>query len=131
MFERHGTKIATFGGYLDRPMEFKGTSFAATWWGSLTLMSVFAGTAGNQVLDWPDLDSDIKTAGLKNVSNGVHFFKQRSMTVHIGSSCPSRLVRCVLHTGWARLTVVLDWLTETCTIIGGRVSRPLQHRLEL
>jgi len=47
MFERHGTKMATFGGYLDRSMEFKGT-------------------AGNQVLDWSDLDSDIKTAGLKN-----------------------------------------------------------------
>lgn len=81
MFERHDIKIATFGGYLDRSMEFKGTSFAATWWGSLTLMSVFTGTAGNQVLDWPDLDSDIKTAGLKNVSQGAHFSKQRSMTV--------------------------------------------------
>jgi hypothetical protein len=30
-------------------------------------MSVFAGMAGSQVFDWVDLDSEIKTAGLKNV----------------------------------------------------------------
>jgi len=46
MFEHHHTKTATFGGHLDRPMEFKGM-------------------AGNQVLEWVDLDSEIKTAGLK------------------------------------------------------------------
>ena len=33
---------------------------------------VLAGMAGNQVLEWPDLDSEIKTAGLKDVS-GVSF----------------------------------------------------------
>lgn len=71
MFERHGTKIATFGAYLDRPMEFKGTLFAGIWRGLWTLMSVLAGTAGNQVLEWVDLDGDIKTAGLKNVSGGA------------------------------------------------------------
>lgn len=27
----------------------------------------FNGMAGNQVLEWADLDSEIKTAGLKNV----------------------------------------------------------------
>jgi hypothetical protein len=47
MFEHHDTKIVTFGGHLDQPMEFKGM-------------------AGNQVLEWSDLDSEIKTAGLKD-----------------------------------------------------------------
>jgi hypothetical protein len=27
----------------------------------------FAGMAGNQVLEWSDLDTEIKTAGLKDV----------------------------------------------------------------
>ena len=31
------------------------------------LTFAFAGTAGNQVLLWTDLDSEIKTAGLKDV----------------------------------------------------------------
>jgi len=30
-------------------------------------MFTFAGMAGNQVLEWADLDTEIKTAGLKNV----------------------------------------------------------------
>ncbi|KAI0251831.1 hypothetical protein BJV78DRAFT_1282078 [Lactifluus subvellereus] len=47
MFERHQTKIVTFGGDLSRPIEFKGM-------------------AGSQVLEWAELDSEIKTAGLKN-----------------------------------------------------------------
>ena len=33
-------------------------------------MSVLAGCAGGQVLEWDDLDSEIKTAGLKGVSGG-------------------------------------------------------------
>ena len=49
MFERHGTKIAIFGGKPGLQMEYKGM-------------------AGNQVLEWTDLDSEIKTAGLQNVS---------------------------------------------------------------
>ncbi|KAL0065781.1 hypothetical protein AAF712_007269 [Marasmius tenuissimus] len=47
MNERLGTKIAVFGGRPGQNIEFKGM-------------------AGNQVLDWVDLDGDIKTAGLKN-----------------------------------------------------------------
>ena len=35
------------------------------------LAAVLAGMAGNQVLEWTDLDSEIKTAGLKNVSRHV------------------------------------------------------------
>jgi hypothetical protein len=67
MFEHHHTKMATFGGHLDRPMEFKGIYFYVTQRGVWTLMSVLAGMAGNQVLEWVDLDSEIKTAGLKQV----------------------------------------------------------------
>ncbi|EPQ51893.1 hypothetical protein GLOTRDRAFT_47956 [Gloeophyllum trabeum ATCC 11539] len=47
MFERHGTKIAVFGGKPGEIMEYKGM-------------------AGNQVLEWSDIDTEIKTAGLKN-----------------------------------------------------------------
>jgi hypothetical protein len=36
-------------------------------------MSVFPGMAGSQVLEWSDLDSEIKTAGLKDVSGGDCF----------------------------------------------------------
>ena len=49
MFERHATKIAIFGGKPGLPMEYKGM-------------------AGNQVLEWSDLDTEIKTANQKNVS---------------------------------------------------------------
>ena len=44
-------------------------------------MSVLAGTAGHQVFEWSDLDSEIKTAGLKDASRGVCLSKQRSLTV--------------------------------------------------
>lgn len=47
MYEKLGTKIATFGGRIGKHIEYKGM-------------------AGNQVLDWPLLDSEIKTAGLKD-----------------------------------------------------------------
>ncbi|KAH8986955.1 hypothetical protein EDB86DRAFT_2211251 [Lactarius hatsudake] len=47
MRERHNTTIAVFGGRPGQSIEFKGM-------------------AGNQVLEWADLDSEIKTAGLKN-----------------------------------------------------------------
>lgn len=49
MFERHNTKTAIFGGKPGLPMEYKGM-------------------AGNQVLEWADLDNEIKTANLKDVS---------------------------------------------------------------
>ncbi|GAB1527507.1 hypothetical protein RhiTH_010682 [Rhizoctonia solani] len=48
-YERLGIKVATFGGNPGAAMNFNGM-------------------AGNQVLEWADLDSEIKTAGLKNVS---------------------------------------------------------------
>ncbi|KAH9053608.1 hypothetical protein EDB87DRAFT_1569255 [Lactarius vividus] len=47
MRERHNTTIAVFGGRPGRGIEFKGM-------------------AGYQVLEWTELDSEIKTAGLKN-----------------------------------------------------------------
>jgi len=50
--------------------------------------------AGNQVLDWSDLDSEIKTVGLKDVScdvssHKVHGFDRNSLLGPIVSS------RCV------------------------------------
>ncbi|KAJ6613551.1 hypothetical protein B0H10DRAFT_2047628 [Mycena sp. CBHHK59/15] len=47
MFEQHHTKIAVFGGKPGEKVEFKGM-------------------AGNQVLEWFDLDSEVKTANLKD-----------------------------------------------------------------
>jgi hypothetical protein len=47
MFEEHQTEIAVFGGRPGQSIQYKGM-------------------AGNQVLEWPDLDSEIKTANLKN-----------------------------------------------------------------
>ncbi|KAH9054676.1 hypothetical protein EDB87DRAFT_1428312 [Lactarius vividus] len=47
MFERHQTKIAVFGGNPSQPIQFKGM-------------------AGGQLFQWTDLDTEIKTAGLKN-----------------------------------------------------------------
>ncbi|KAI9513435.1 hypothetical protein F5148DRAFT_5147 [Russula earlei] len=46
MYELHNTTMVVFGGHPDLPIEFKGM-------------------AGNQVLEWAELDSEIKTAGLK------------------------------------------------------------------
>jgi hypothetical protein len=76
MFEHHGTKIATFGGHLNQSMEFKGTQVAGIWRGLWELIFVLVGMAGNQVLEWSDLDSEIKTAGLKGVS-GVSYISTR------------------------------------------------------
>ncbi|KIM41633.1 hypothetical protein M413DRAFT_411566 [Hebeloma cylindrosporum] len=47
MNERHNTKIAVFGGKPGETMEFKGM-------------------AGNQVLEWAELDTEIKSVGLKD-----------------------------------------------------------------
>ncbi|KAF8892937.1 hypothetical protein BD779DRAFT_1507835 [Infundibulicybe gibba] len=47
MNERHNTKIAIFGGKPGEELQFKGM-------------------AGNQVLEWADLDTEIKTAGVKD-----------------------------------------------------------------
>ena len=50
MVERHGVKTAVWGGKPgDSNIEYKGM-------------------AGNQVLEWADIDSEIKTALLENVS---------------------------------------------------------------
>jgi hypothetical protein len=76
MFERHGTKIVTFGGHLNDSMQFKGTPFSGIWRGLWEFIFVLAGMAGNQVLEWSELDSEIKTAGLKDVS-GISFLSTR------------------------------------------------------
>jgi hypothetical protein len=71
MFERHHTKIAVFGGKPGENIEYKGKLFLsfAFYLDLLTAASetISIGMAGNQVLEWADLDSEIKTAGLKNV----------------------------------------------------------------
>ena len=76
MYERHGVNMATFGANQNMSMEYKGTPFAGIWRGLWELIFVLAGMAGNQVLEWSDLDSEIKTAGLKNVSE-ISYFSTR------------------------------------------------------
>jgi len=67
MFERYQTKIAVFGGNPSQPIQFMGTSPSTILQGEWMLTLAFAGTAGNQVIEWADLDTEIKTAGLKDV----------------------------------------------------------------
>jgi hypothetical protein len=76
MYELHNTKMVTFGANLNKSMEYKGTSFAGIWRRLWELIFVLAGCAGNQVLEWVDLDGEIKTAGLKDVS-GVSYLSTR------------------------------------------------------
>ena len=59
MFERHNTKTAIFGGKPGEQLQYKGM-------------------AGNQVLEWLDIDSEVKTANLKNVSECWDVFLQVS-----------------------------------------------------
>lgn len=47
----------------------------------------FNGLAGNQVLEWADLDSEIKTAGLKNVSPCVNV---KTIAIHTPWLCRIR-----------------------------------------
>jgi hypothetical protein len=89
-------------------------------------MSVFPGMAGNQALDWSQLDSEIKTAGLKDVSGVVYFTDGLVDCSHIGPSCPSGLVSPVLVIEGARLIAIIDLLAETCATIGGQVSRSIE-----
>jgi hypothetical protein len=49
MYEQHNTTIAVFGGKPGSQVQFKGM-------------------AGNQVLEWTDIDTEVKTANLKNDS---------------------------------------------------------------
>ena len=77
MFERHQTKIAIFGGKPGEKIEFKGnylSSVRNTIYGYSQTVSTL-GMAGNQVLEWADLDSEIKTAEVKNVSSFTPIFR--------------------------------------------------------
>ena len=71
MFERHQTKIAVFGGKSGEKMQYKGTIdlmfILLSHCVLKSLLSLSTGMAGNQVLEWSDLDTEIKTAGVKSV----------------------------------------------------------------
>lgn len=88
MFERHQTKIAIFGGKPGEQLQYKGM-------------------AGNQVLEWVDLDDEIKTAGVKNVRS---FLACECRSAVLMSMCrtPSRPRIC--------------WSMRTCGITGELVS---------
>ncbi|PFH53432.1 hypothetical protein AMATHDRAFT_1097 [Amanita thiersii Skay4041] len=64
MNERHGTKIAVFGGKPGEQMEFKGKLMLNI--KHCSKIDTVSGMAGNQVLEWFDLDTEIKTAGVKS-----------------------------------------------------------------
>ena len=72
MNERHNAKMGVFGGKPGQQMEFKGKindSKAR----KERLTCTVSGMAGNQVLEWADLDTEIKTADLKNVRVAFSF----------------------------------------------------------
>ncbi|KAJ7057006.1 hypothetical protein C8F01DRAFT_1153041 [Mycena amicta] len=93
MFERHQTKVAIFGGKPNEDVQYKGM-------------------AGNQVLEWFDIDSEVKTANLKNVSLFILFCRELSggaNFIRAGEKFgwhPVRLspLLIVLPTGWRGLT---------------------------
>jgi hypothetical protein len=70
MHERHNTKIAVFGGKPGERLEYKGKCQNPETFLVLNMYvdaQLFEGMAGNQVLEWADLNSEILTAGVKNV----------------------------------------------------------------
>jgi hypothetical protein len=58
--------------------------------------------AGNQVLEWVDLDTEIKTAGLKDVRTVKHRFKVLPLTkkYYPGSFGSSRSVSLIAQFLW-------------------------------
>ena len=74
MLEQHNTTIAIFGGKPGEDIEFKGNCPVDLENPRNLTDHLFAGMAGNQVLEWADLDTEIKTAGVKDVSVFVPFF---------------------------------------------------------
>ncbi|KAI9463968.1 hypothetical protein BJY52DRAFT_1401032 [Lactarius psammicola] len=64
MFERHQTKIAVFGGNPSQPIQYKGMS--RYYWESGCSRSVSQVLPGARCFEWADLDTEIKTAGLKD-----------------------------------------------------------------
>ena len=52
----------------------------------------FVGMAGNQVLEWTDLDTEIKTAGLKDVNENRDLFNVLLTHLVTGPSCSPRPV---------------------------------------
>lgn len=77
MHEQHNTIVAIFGGKPSEDVEFKGNYFFS--WNirvNWRIICLFAGMAGNQVLEWADLDTEIKIAGLKDVRVFVSYFKK-------------------------------------------------------
>ena len=81
MYEHYQTKMVVFGGNQSRPIEYKGALPSCDIGGRrmLVLTGLFAGMAGMQVLEWVDFDSQIKTAGLKNVKE-TYFLSHVSLS---------------------------------------------------
>ncbi len=69
MYERHNTTIVVFGGNQSRGIEYKGTSLSHDRTGGDCSCAYcdISGMAGGQVLEWADLNSEIKIAGVKDV----------------------------------------------------------------
>ena len=84
---------------------------------------------GTQVLEWTDLDSEIKTAGLKDVSGFPSIIPcgliVSDRTLLLLQICMSRLCR----RGDSVNPGTIGWLTLTCAIIGDPVSRSKGLRL--
>ena len=86
--------------------------------------------AGNEVLEWANLDTEIKTAGLKDVSGCSSPVATRGLTFSDRILLLLRICMvCSCHGGNSADPDNIDWLMLTCVIIGGLVSQ--QGRLQL
>ncbi len=95
MNERHNTSTADFGGLPGAQFEFKGTHCVSIGIGmSVPLITEYVriGMAGNQVLEWFDIDSEIKTANLKDVCTCTISRDRTVLTRLIGPACSPRPV---------------------------------------
>lgn len=73
--------------------------------------------AGNQVLEWTELDSEIKTAGLKNVCRVTSVRHHNSLTISlVGSVGSPRFVSSFISANFVRIVIVylLGLFPRTC-----------------
>jgi len=86
--------------------------------------------AGAQVLEWTDLDSEIKTAGLKDVS-GSSSASSRAYLLDRILFLLQTCMCCSCNGGDSsnRHPGTIGWLMLTCAIIGVPVSRSGELRL--
>ena len=88
----------------------------------MSIYAILVGTAGNQVLEWPELDSEIKTAELKNVSGNASFAAFRLLIAQHRISLRSCTSTVLVVENSADRPCIASSMRR-CILIGGPVSR--------